>query len=433
MDRQVKQNRGKQKRVRPATLEEAPAEIRQAVTMFLETREPLCMPMPAPKLWQALTWLAYTHRFSVRLAPELECLALLDEGLVPSGRPDGRNAPERFHADLLRLPEAQGWALHAALQHFRDQHASLPDDPDDPVRPGLRPPLIPKVPGDFVVDRALLDSLQAARRALPVAESKAEILAAVAHHRVVVLDGPTGTGKSTQVPQYIVDAPGLLPADAPVVIVTQPRRLAAVGVASRVAEERGQEVGQEVGYQVRFESVVGPNTRIIFMTSGILLRRLHDDPALKGVGCVIIDEVHERTLDIDFILLLMKQSLLGGCTDARLVVMSATLQASTFTDYFAEVNDGDGAVPAPVPNTVHFEGRTYPVKDFYLEDALAWTGFEVDPQFGEAVPSWRGPVDCAAILRKHLQPEAVVAFELPPMESAQEQPSGLAFISPQRL
>ena len=105
-----------------------------------------------------------------------------------------------------------------------------------------------------------------------------------------VVAGPTGSGKTTQVPQYIVDTPKLLPQNAPVVIVTQPRRLAAINVAQRVAEERGQAVGDEVGYIVRFENRLGPNTRLIFMTSGVLLRRLQEDPALEGVGlCLSFD------------------------------------------------------------------------------------------------------------------------------------------------
>ena len=151
-----------------------------------------------------------------------------------------------------------------------------------------------------------------------------------------MLSGATGSGKTTQLPQYILDS-GLLTPGAPTVLCTQPRRIAAVTVAQRVAAERGQAVGQEVGYIVRFQSQVGPDTRLVFCTPGILLRRLQDDPTLQGVGAVIIDEAHERDVATDFVMLVLKEVLLTGATQAKLVVMSATLQAEAFTGYFHDV------------------------------------------------------------------------------------------------
>ena len=110
----------------------------------------------------------------------------------------------------------------------------------------------------------------------------------------VVVQAPTGSGKSTQVPQMLLD--GGIEGD---IVVLQPRRIAARMLASRVAYERKGKVGDEVGYQVRFERVIGPNTRVRFLTEGVLLRQMLNDPDLKSVGVVVFDEFHERHLDAD--------------------------------------------------------------------------------------------------------------------------------------
>jgi len=155
-------------------------------------------------------------------------------------------------------------------------------------------------------------------------------------------------------------------------------------------------VGHEVGYQVRFERALGSDTRLIFLTAGVMLRKIQEDPTLRGVGCVILDEVHERDVNTDFVMLTLKQVLLAGSTKAKVVLMSATLQAETFVKYFGDVARtlADAGLGAPgstrdsIP-IVRVEGRTFPVRDHFLEDALLWTSFEMDAATLRLVPTGR--------------------------------------------
>src|ERR1700735_963365 len=142
----------------------------------------------------------------------------------------------------------------------------------------------------------------------------------------LVIEAPPGAGKTTRVP------PALLEAAGGEVVVLEPRRIAARLAARRVAWEIGEQVGQTVGYQVRFEEAVSPRTRLRFVTEGILTRRLLSDPSLKGVDAVVLDEFHERHLDSDFALALLKR-LQRARPDLRIVVMSATLDAAPVARY----------------------------------------------------------------------------------------------------
>jgi ATP-dependent helicase HrpB len=151
---------------------------------------------------------------------------------------------------------------------------------------------------------------------LPVDALLPEIVAALGREKYLVIEAPPGAGKTTRVP------PALLPVVRGEVIVLEPRRLAARMAARRVASELGERLGERVGYQVRFEDVSGTRTRLRFVTEGLLTRRLMSDPALRGVDIVILDEFHERHLDTDLALALLKR------LDVRIVVMSATLDAA---------------------------------------------------------------------------------------------------------
>lgn len=207
--------------------------------------------------------------------------------------------------------------------------------------------------------------LAAARQALPAFGQRQAFLDAVAIHQVVVVEGETGSGKTTQIPQFILEAA----ADAQVpcgMVCTQPRRLAASSVAERVAVERGESVGGCVGYAFRMESRASASTRLLFVTVGVLLRRLESDIDLQGTTHVIVDEVHERTVDTDFLLLLLRDL----CTrrpDFRVVLMSATFETGLFSEYFG------GGCPI-----IQVSGRLHPVKELYLEDAIKMTGHVVD-------------------------------------------------------
>ncbi len=171
----------------------------------------------------------------------------------------------------------------------------------------------------------------------------------------LVLVAPTGSGKTTQVPQMLLDA-GL--AGDKKIIVLQPRRVAARTVAARVAWERQRKLGAEVGYQIRFDDQTSLGTRICFVTEGILLRWLQDDRTLADIGIILFDEFHERNLMSDVALALVKQIQQTSRPDLKMVVMSATLDAEPVADYLR----GDKACPILIS-----EGQSYPVEVRYLD------------------------------------------------------------------
>lgn len=201
---------------------------------------------------------------------------------------------------------------------------------------------------------------------LPIWQIHSSIVEALRSGNRLVLVAPTGSGKTTQVPQMLLDA-GL--ADGPRaaarpgrVVVLQPRRVAARTVAARVAWERGGRLGDEVGYQIRFEDRTSLGTRICFVTEGILLRWLQDDPELSGVGAVLFDEFHERNLLSDVALGVVKQLQHDRRPDLKMVVMSATLDAEPVADYLAQPGSGSAAA-CPI---LVSEGISHPVEVRYL-------------------------------------------------------------------
>ncbi|MES2475087.1 MAG: ATP-dependent RNA helicase HrpA [Verrucomicrobiota bacterium] len=189
---------------------------------------------------------------------------------------------------------------------------------------------------------------------LPVVEHREEILAAIRDHPVVVIVSETGSGKTTQLPKMVAEALG---PQGGRIGCTQPRRLAAASVAKRVAEELAMPLGGGVGYQVRFEDRTSRDTRIKFMTDGILLAETQGDRDLMQYEALILDEAHERSLNIDFLLGYVKR-VLERRKDLKLVISSATLDAGSFAEFFS--NHG---VPAPV---IEAPGRMFPVAEFFL-------------------------------------------------------------------
>nr|XP_020017570.1 putative ATP-dependent RNA helicase DHX57 isoform X3 [Castor canadensis] len=201
------------------------------------------------------------------------------------------------------------------------------------------------------------------RQSLPAWEERETILKLLSKHQVVVISGMTGCGKTTQIPQFILDnSLNGPPEKVANIICTQPRRISAISVAERVAKERAERVGQTVGYQIRLESVKSSATRLLYCTTGVLLRRLEGDSTLQGVTHVIVDEVHERTEESDFLLLVLKDILLQRPT-LQVILMSATLNAELFSEYFSS---------CPV---ITIPGRAFPVDHFFLEDAIAVTRY----------------------------------------------------------
>ncbi|XP_018018357.1 ATP-dependent RNA helicase A [Hyalella azteca] len=212
----------------------------------------------------------------------------------------------------------------------------------------------------------VLQQLLQERGSLPVYAKKLDILAAIRDNPVTIIRGNTGCGKTTQVCQYLLDDCIESGAGAHCnVVVTQPRRISAVAVADRVAAERGEELGQSIGYSVRFESALPrPYGSVLFCTVGVLLRRL--EGGLRGVSHVIVDEIHERDINTDFVLIVLRD-MVRAFPDLRVVLMSATIDISLFHDYFGN------------PAVVEVEGRSFPVTHYFLEDFIEMTAFVPTP------------------------------------------------------
>ncbi|CAF0755481.1 unnamed protein product [Didymodactylos carnosus] len=198
------------------------------------------------------------------------------------------------------------------------------------------------------------------RRQLPVWEYKDAFMTTLEKNQVTVLVGETGSGKTTQIPQWCVDYTKRLNLSSGQqkkkgVACTQPRRVAAMSVAQRVANEMDVILGQEVGYSIRFEDCSGPKTLLKYMTDGMLLREAMSDPLLESYAFVLLDEAHERTLATDILMGLLKE-VAKQRSDLKIIVMSATLDAGKFQDYF------DKAPLLTIP------GRTFPVEIFYTPE-----------------------------------------------------------------
>ncbi|AKK06120.1 RNA helicase HrpA [Corynebacterium mustelae] len=189
---------------------------------------------------------------------------------------------------------------------------------------------------------------------LPVSARRDDIAEAIASHQVVIIAGETGSGKTTQIPKICLDIGrgrrGLIGH-------TQPRRLAARTVAERIASELKQDIGESVGYAIRFDDNVKPHTAVKLMTDGILLAEMQRDRYLNAYDTIIIDEAHERSLNIDFLLGYLKQ-LLSKRPDLKVIITSATIDPERFARHFADASGN----PAPI---IEVSGRTYPVEILY--------------------------------------------------------------------
>ncbi|CEF88485.1 DEAH-box ATP-dependent RNA helicase prp43 [Fusarium graminearum] len=192
------------------------------------------------------------------------------------------------------------------------------------------------------------------RRDLPVTKQRQEFLDKYHSTQILVFVGETGSGKTTQIPQYVVydELPHLT---GKLIACTQPRRVAAMSVAQRVADEMDVTLGEEVGYSIRFEDMTGPQTMLKYMTDGMLLREAMHDHEMSRYSCIILDEAHERTLATDILMALLKQISMRR-PDLKIIIMSATLDAQKFQKYF---ND------APL---LAVPGRTHPVEIFYTPE-----------------------------------------------------------------
>uniref|UniRef100_A0ABM5FTZ3 ATP-dependent RNA helicase DHX29 n=2 Tax=Pogona vitticeps TaxID=103695 RepID=A0ABM5FTZ3_9SAUR len=210
------------------------------------------------------------------------------------------------------------------------------------------------------------------REQLPVFKYQHSLVETLKKHRVVVVAGETGSGKSTQVPHFLLE--DLLQNEQSLnkcnIVCTQPRRISAVSLATRVCEELGCEGGPGgkdslCGYQIRLESRTGEATRLLYCTTGVLLRKLQEDLLLSNVSHVIVDEVHERSVQSDFLLIILRE-ILHKRSDLHLILMSATVDSEKFSSYFTH---------CPI---LRISGRSYPVEVFHVEDVIEETGFVLE-------------------------------------------------------
>ena len=200
-------------------------------------------------------------------------------------------------------------------------------------------------------DFAKTKTIKQQREFLPVYGCREDLMHVIRENQIVVVVGETGSGKTTQMTQYMHEE-GY--STFGMVGCTQPRRVAAMSVAKRVSEEMGCELGKEVGYAIRFEDCTGPDTLIKYMTDGVLLRETLREPDLDMYSCIIMDEAHERSLHTDVLFGILKK-VVARRRDFKLIVTSATLNADKFSNFF-------GSVPI-----FHIPGRTFPVEVLYAK------------------------------------------------------------------
>uniref|UniRef100_A0A673NE88 ATP-dependent RNA helicase DHX29 n=1 Tax=Sinocyclocheilus rhinocerous TaxID=307959 RepID=A0A673NE88_9TELE len=220
---------------------------------------------------------------------------------------------------------------------------------------------------------ALARRLLVEREQLPVFQHRQQVLEALRCHRVLVIAGETGSGKSTQIPQFILEellanGEAAQPCN---VVVTQPRRISATSLASRVSQDLCGKTSL-CGYQIRMENRSGDATRLLYCTTGVLLRKLQQDRLLSSLTHIIVDEVHERSVQSDFLLTILKE-VVHKRSDLHLILMSATVDCQKFANYFNR---------CPV---VTIPGRTFPVEVFHLEDIVEETGYvlEQDSEYSQ--------------------------------------------------
>ena len=308
--------------------------------------------------------------------------------------------PEKIHTRFEDAPR------HAAAVPAKTRHVN--GTPNDKKRTAKEAFQESNMAPAFHLKRRAADLLQT-RKALPIAAHKSEICGHLRQKDVLLLIGETGSGKSTQVPQFLLDEPWCRP--TPIaeanrsssngverrktvggcIAITEPRRVAAISLARRVAEEMGTPLGKsspasQVGYSVRFDNSTSPSTKIKFLTEGTLLREMLRDPGLTQYSAVIVDEVHERGVNVDLVLGLLKKMLAGchhggrGGIPVKVIVMSATGNMDEIRDFFedssqaaspgvADSKSGPlewaGLPDFPSTATCRIEGRQYPVTTIY--------------------------------------------------------------------
>uniref|UniRef100_A0A8C7RW29 ATP-dependent RNA helicase DHX29 n=1 Tax=Oncorhynchus mykiss TaxID=8022 RepID=A0A8C7RW29_ONCMY len=268
--------------------------------------------------------------------------------------------------------------LQGAGDELEDDWESLAnlEEEEDPGKT-----ITPKERGGGVAEVAARALLLKLREQLPVFQHRVRVMEALRRNRVVVVAGETGSGKSTQIPQFILEEllTGGAAAQPCNIVVTQPRRISAMSLASRVSQELGCDDGPGsksslCGYQIRMENKSSDSTRLLYCTTGVLLRKLQQDHMLSSLTHIIVDEVHERSVQSDFLLTILKD-VVQKRSNLHLVMMSATVDCDKFAAYFNR---------CPI---VNIPGRTFPVEVFHLEDIVEETGYvlEKDSEYSQKI------------------------------------------------
>ena len=216
-----------------------------------------------------------------------------------------------------------------------------------------------------VVHYAVL-SIEKQKEKLPIYQYKKHILYLIETYRTVIIVGETGSGKSTQIPQYLAEA-GWVENNKKGIVITEPRRIAAVTLASRVADEQNVKLGHDVGYAIRFDDCTNPQKTVIkYVTEGVLLSEMMADPLLSKYSIIMVDEVHERSVNTDICLGLLKK-IQAKRQDLRLIIASATVDAEMLKNFFSNrEKDDDNSV-----YIMSIEGRHYPIEIFYTKNPVA--------------------------------------------------------------
>uniref|UniRef100_A0A8C6BQ19 ATP-dependent RNA helicase TDRD9 n=1 Tax=Monodon monoceros TaxID=40151 RepID=A0A8C6BQ19_MONMO len=263
--------------------------------------------------------------------------------LVPPGRPLSQKSSETEYVNKYRKLEAQEFDMYGS------DHSTS--------GPGPRPPLA-KSSSVMCIPETTYKYPD-----LPINRCKEEVISLIESNSVVIIHGATGSGKSTQLPQYILDH-YIQRSTYCNIVVTQPRKIGASSIARWISKERAWTLGGLVGYQVGLERIATEDTRLIYVTGGVLLRKIVSARSLMEFTHVFIDEVHERTEEMDFLLLVVRKLLRTNSRFVKVVLMSATINCKEFADYFA----------VPVQNKVNpayifeVEGKPYAVEEYYLND-----------------------------------------------------------------
>jgi ATP-dependent RNA helicase DHX57 len=321
---------------------------------YPETQSPLCIVWCSPQE-HAMAATKLVNRKSVEFIPELSVYSLWDYTRTLTKNEVAYEAL----AESTILPQQQlqqpSSSTKITTHHYQPTHQQRQLKSQDLL-----------ATFQSLTNDSKYISMQKRRQLLPAAAHSQNVIEMVAKHQVVLIRGETGCGKTTQVPQYILEHEIRQGRGGHIsMICTQPRRLAAVSVATRVAEEMSQHpVGGLIGYSVQLDSKRSiRDTRLEFVTTGLLLRRLQNDPLLQQVTHVIVDEVHERSVDSDFLLACLKNILIQR-RDLKLILMSATMDETAFVQYFN-----------PSPPVLRVPGFTFPVQIEYLEDAMKHTKY----------------------------------------------------------